>query len=83
MKKALVVLLVVVVLATGIPIFMSMGACPDCRVTSLVAAGCTVAILAAGVALAVALVARRLRAHRELVRLLLASYLLERPPRLA
>lgn len=76
-------LLVVVVLVTGLPIFMGMGTCADCSSATLVAAGCAVAILTAGIALVVALVARRLRTQPERVRLLLQSYLLERPPRLA
>lgn len=87
MKKALVVLLVVLVILTGLPIPMAMGmggmaACLDCGPAVLVGA-CTLAVLAAGVALLLALLAARLRTQRESMRLLLRSFLLERPPRLA
>ena len=87
MKKALVVLLVLLVVLTGLPIPMAMGmggmaACQDCGPAVLVGA-CTLAVLAAGVALFLALLATWLRTQRESMRLLLHSFLLERPPRLA
>ncbi|MFP5319164.1 MAG: hypothetical protein ACLGI2_12850 [Acidimicrobiia bacterium] len=84
MKKALVVLLVLVVVVTGLPIVMGMSAmapCADCGPAVL--AACSVAILAAGVAIVLALLALRLGTRRQAVRLLLHSFLLERPPRLA
>ena len=87
MKKALVVLLVLLVVMTGLPIPMAMGmggmaACQDCGPAVLVGA-CTFAVLAAAVGLAVVLLATRLRNRRESIPLLLHSFLLERPPRLA
>lgn len=78
------VLLVLVVVVTGLPIVMGMSAmapCADCG--PAVVAACTVAILAAGVAIVLALVALRLGSRRQPMRLLLRSFLLERPPRLA
>ena len=85
MKKALVVLLVAVVLVTGLPILMGMSgmaACQDCGPAVLVGS-CTLAVLAAGITLALVLLALRLTRRRESVPLLLHSFLLERPPRLA
>ena len=85
MKKALVILLLVVVVSTGLPILMGMSGmatCQDCGPAVLMAS-CTVAILTAGAALALALISLRFRYRREPVRLLLHSFLLERPPRLA
>ena len=87
MKKVLVVLLVVLVVVTGLPIAMAMGiggmaACQDCGPAVLVGV-CMLAVLAAGVALALVLLATRVRARREEIPLLLHSFLLERPPRLA
>ncbi|MGH9149349.1 MAG: hypothetical protein ACRD0D_00815 [Acidimicrobiales bacterium] len=86
MKKALVVLLVVVVVVTGMPVVMGMpgmASCPDCAPAVLAGPTCAVAILAAGVALLLALLTRRLRSRAAVVRLLLHPFLLERPPRLA
>ena len=87
MKKGLVVLLVLLVVMTGLPIPMAMGmggmaACEDCGPAMLVGA-CTFAVLAAAIGLAVVLLATRLRNRRESIPLLLHSFLLERPPRLA
>lgn len=85
MRKALFVLLVVVVVVTGLPIVMGvagMAACQDCG-SAVLMAHCTVAIIAAGVAITTTLLALRLRRRRESIRLLLHSFLLERPPRLA
>lgn len=85
MKKALVVLLLVVVVFTGLPILMGMSGmatCQDCGPAVLMAS-CTLAILTAGAALALSLLSLRFRSHREPVRLVLHSFLLERPPRLA
>ena len=87
MKKTLVVLLVLLVVVTGLPVPMAMGmggmaACQDCGPAILVGA-CTLAVLAAGVALALVLLATRLRSRRQVIPLLLHSFLLERPPRLA
>ena len=86
MRKALVVLVVVVLVATGLPILMTMSgmaACPDCGPALVAGAGCMVAVLAAGVALLLAVAAGRHRNHDETVRASLHSFLLERPPRLA
>ena len=86
MKKTLVVLLVVVVVVTGLPVLMTMSgmaSCSDCGPAVLAGATCAVAILAAGVALLLAVFAQRLRRRTTVVRLLLHTFLLERPPRLA
>lgn len=86
MKKALVLLLVVVVVLTGLPVVIGMagmGSCAECGPAVLVGATCTAAVLAAGVILLVALLAERLRRRNESFRLLLRVFLLERPPRLA
>jgi len=85
-KKALVVLLVVVVVVTGLPILMGMSgmaSCPDCGPAVLAGATCAVGILAAGVVLLLALFTQRLRRRTAVVRLLLHTFLLERPPQLA
>lgn len=86
MKTFLVVLLVVLVAVTGLPIPMAMGmggmaACQDCGPAVLVA--CTLAVLAVAASLALVLLATRVRSRRHAVPLLLHSFLLERPPRLA
>lgn len=85
MKKAFVILLLVVIVFTGLPILMGMSGmamCQDCG-TAVLMASCTVAILTAGAALALLVIlASLLRSRREPVRLLLHSFLLERPPRL-
>ncbi len=86
MKKALVVLLVVVVIVTGLPVLAAMAgmaSCSDCGPAVLAGATCAVAILAAGVALLLAVFTQRLRNRSAVVRLLLHTFLLERPPRLA
>ncbi len=86
MKKALLVLLVVVVVLTGLPIPMGMAgmaSCPDCGPAVLVGATCAMAILVAGVALLSALFTQRLRSGAAVIRLQLRTFLLERPPRLA
>lgn len=78
--------LVLVVVVTGLPIVMGMGAmanCADCGPALPVGAACTLAVLAGGVALVLALLARRLHSRRQVMRLLLHSFGLERPPRLA
>lgn len=86
MKKALFVVLIVVVVVTGLPLVMgtpAMAACQDCGPAVAVAQSCTVAVLAAAGGLVLALIALRLRSREEIVRLLLLGSLLERPPRLA
>ncbi|MGI9022558.1 MAG: hypothetical protein ACR2HV_04885 [Acidimicrobiales bacterium] len=86
MKKALVVLLVLVAVVTGLPLVLGMSAmpsCHDCDPATPVGAGCTMAILAGGVALIFALLVRRLRSRGEVMPFLFHSFLLERPPRLA
>jgi len=85
-KKALVVLLVLVVVVTGLPIVMGMTAmasCHDCGRAVTVDTACTLAVLATGIALVFALASRQLRSRRQVMLLLLYSFLLERPPRLA
>ena len=85
MKKALVIVLVVLVVVTGMPILMGgmggMAACQDCGPAVLVG-GCTLAVLAAGVSLALVMLVTRLRSRSESIPRLLHSFLLERPPRL-
>ena len=86
MKKALLVLFVVVVVLTGLPILMGMAgmaSCPDCGPAVLAGATCAMAIVAAGVTLLLALFTQRLRSRAAVVRLQLHTFLLERPPRLA
>ena len=87
MKTFLVVLLVVLVAVTGLPIPMAMGmggmaTCQDCGPAVLVGA-CAFAVLAAAAALTLVLLATRVRSRRDAVPLLLHSFVLERPPRLA
>ena len=84
MKKALVVLLVVLVVMTGLPILMGMdgmAACSDCGPAILVGA-CVLAVLAAGAALLVFLSGVRIGIRRDALQRLLHNFLLERPPRL-
>ena len=86
MKKALVLLLVVVVVLTGLPVVMGMAGmawCAECGPAVLAGSACAAAILAAGVTFLVALLALRLRRQDAAFRALLHSYILERPPRLA
>ena len=85
MKKALIVLLVLVVLVTGVPILMTMSgmaSCHDCSL-GLLASSCVLAIITAGIALVTAGFTQRVRGRLIGVRVLLHSFLLERPPRLA
>jgi len=83
-KKALVVVLVVLVVATGLPILMGMSGmavCHDCGPALVLS--CGFAVLAAGVAFMLTLLSVRHRSRGDITRLLLHSFLLERPPRLA
>lgn len=87
MKKALVVLLLLLVILTGLPVPMAMAmsdmaACQDCGPAVLVGA-CTLAVLAGVVALALLVLSTRVRSRRDAIPLFLLSFLLERPPRLA
>jgi hypothetical protein len=86
-KKALAIALVVVVLMTGLPIFMGMSdmaTCRDCGPAFLHAgAGCTLAVLVAGFTLLLVFAAQRLRDRNDILRLQWHAFLLERPPRLA
>ncbi len=85
MKKALFVVLVVVVLLTGLPVLVTMSGmatCPDCGQAISAGSMCAVAALAIGAGI-LALLTQRLRRRRDVLRLLLHSFLLERPPRLA
>lgn len=84
-KKALIIVLVVFVAATGLPIMVGMSGvamCPDCGPAVLVDV-CALAAVAATFALLLALLATRLKAHAQNVPAFLHSYLLERPPRAA
>ena len=86
MKKALLILLVVVVVVTGVPLMAGMSGaagCPDCGPAVALSPLCSAAVLAAGVALAIGLLGLRLRRRPRMARLLLHSFVLERPPRLA
>jgi hypothetical protein len=85
-KKALVVLVVLVVVVTGLPLVVGMSAmatCQDCGPAIPVGAACTVAVLVGGMALLLALLGVALRSRREVIPVLLHSFPLERPPRLA
>ncbi len=85
MKRALFVVLVVVVLLTGMPVLVSMSGmatCPDCGPAISAGSMCAMATLAIGVG-ALALLTQPMRRRRDLLRLFLHSFLLERPPRLA
>lgn len=84
MKKGLVVLLVVLLVVTGLPILMTMSgtaACSDCGPALAVGAGCTLAVLVAGIAMILSVAARRHASRDPILRLPLLSFLLERPPR--
>ncbi len=86
MKKALLILLVLVVVVTGIPLMAGMSGAPGCRDCGpavAVAPLCMAAVLTAGVSLALGLLGLRLRNRPRLAPLLLHSFVLERPPRLA
>lgn len=84
MKRVLLVALVVVVLFTGIPIFMGMPlmGCADCDLGTIVASSCILAVLTGIVALTLTLLAGTLAVCRPLFAGLLASSGLYRPPRL-
>lgn len=85
MKKALVILLLVVIVFTGLPLFMGMPGMTSYQACdpAVLMASCAVAVVASGVSLTLALIAFTFRSRRQPVRLLLHSFLLERPPRLA
>lgn len=83
-KKALVIVLIVLVVATGLPVMMGMSGMSgmaDCD--ALVMGVCSSAVMAAGFAFLLMLLATRCCAPAASTRSLLHSYLLERPPRLA
>lgn len=85
MKKALLILLVVVIVLTGIPILMGapgMAMCSECGPAVAAGAGCMLAFIAAALAFAIALLAQRARSRGQLLQPVLLSFLLERPPRL-
>lgn len=82
MKKAVAILLVVIVVVTGVPLVMAGPAmCADCD-TAAMASACTFGVLLAA-GLALALLMARLRRDRVAVETLLFAFALERPPRLA
>ena len=81
-KKALAILVVVIVVVTGVPLVMAGPMmCADCDAGAM-AATCAFGILvAAGFALA--LLVSRLRRQRNAIEPRLFAFTLERPPRLA
>ena len=82
MKKALAILLVVIVVVTGVPLVMAGPVmCADCDAGAMVSTCAFGILVAAGFALA--LLVSRLRRHREAIPALLFAFTLERPPRLA
>lgn len=82
MKKAVAILLVVIVLVTGVPLVMGGPVlCVDCD-TAAMASMCTLGVLLAA-GLALVLLMARLRRDRAAVVPLLFAFALERPPRLA
>lgn len=86
-KKALVLMLVIVVIVTGLPLLMTMPAmsvCPDCG-PALLAGGatCALAVLAAGAAMLLVMIGHRLLILDTDTRLRLHAFVLERPPQLA
>lgn len=88
MKKVLILLLVLLVVVTGLPIMvtaMDMSGMVECEKCgpAVVLATCTLAVLAAGMALALVLLTQRIGLGRSSIRAFLHTFLLERPPRLA
>ena len=83
-KRVLFVVLAVVVLLTGIPLVMGMPAmdCADCDFGMIIMSSCVVAVLAATAAVALALLAVMLRGRRLVLADRVASFRLDRPPRL-
>ena len=84
-KKALVVALVVLLVVIGIPILMpGMGGamCADCGPAVAAEQACSLFAILAGLALAISMLAVRLRARRGQLWDLLRSLELERPPQL-
>lgn len=83
MRRAVVIALVVVVVVTGLPVFMGMDGmafCADCG-PGLLGPMICLAALAAGLALP-RLLSRRAGAKYRVLRSRLLSHLLERPPQL-
>ncbi|MEX2658298.1 MAG: hypothetical protein WD232_01275 [Acidimicrobiales bacterium] len=81
MKKALAILLVLIVVVTGVPLVMAGPVmCPDCDPLAM-AATCAWGVLAAA-GFALALLASQVRRHREAIPPLLFVFTFERPPRL-
>jgi hypothetical protein len=85
MRRAVVIALVVVVVVTGLPVFMGMNGmafCADCGPGLLGPMTCLAALAAAGFALPL-LLSRRAGATRyRALRSRLLAHLLERPPQL-
>ena len=83
MKKALLVVLVLVVVLTGIPVIMGhggMASCPDCGASVMSNAGCAATVPVA-VAMVVGLLVIRLRRRDDARCGLLLAFSIERPPR--
>ena len=84
-KKPLVVAAVVLLLVTGLPLVVGMGAmpgCDECATGVSVVMWCVAVLVAAGAG-AVAALSRRPRPRDDVIRLQLHPFLIERPPRLA
>jgi uncharacterized membrane protein YhaH (DUF805 family) len=84
-KKALVVALVVLLVVIGIPILLpGMGGamCHDCGPAVAAAQACSLFAVLAGLALAISMLAVRVRTRRDLLWDLLRSLEFERPPQL-
>lgn len=82
MKTALIIALVVLAMATGLPILVGMSGmamCPDCD-TAVFVGVCALAVASAIFAFAIALLAMALWASAQSASASLHSYLLERPP---
>lgn len=85
-NRALIAVVVIAVVLTGLPLLMGMAgmpACPDCGPALLAGSACALAILAAGATLLFAMIGQRLPSLDTVMRLRLHPVPLERPPQLA
>lgn len=83
MKRAVVVVLVVIVLMTGLPVLMNMGGmtlCSECAPGLIGPLLCLAGLAAASSLFAVRLVMRRFTVRERTARSRLLPYLFERPP---
>ena len=84
-KKTVIVALAVLLVVVGLPILMpgmSGAACADCGPAVMVGPICVLAAVLTGVAFAIALIGRRLRARRDVLFDLLRAVVFDRPPQL-